>query len=207
MEGLAELATQGVAPHIAGADLSIKPTPYAPEQAKKLLAEAGYPEGFRITLHCPNDRYVNDASICQTVGTMLSRIGIQVAVDAQPSNVFFPRLLHRDYSFYLLAWGSNAGDASSFLRDVIETRDPAKGTGSWNGGVSMPDVDAMIDDATLIMDEAKRTQLMAAAMGTLIERQAYIPLHTQLVLAATRKPVTYQAQATELTLAYAAGRK
>ena len=206
MEGLAELATQGVAPHIDGADLALKPRPYDSEQAKKLLAEAGYPEGFRTTLNCPNDRYVNDAAICQTVGVLLSRIGITVAVDAQPSNVFFPRLLKRDYSFYLLAWGSNGGDASSFLHDVMETRDTATGTGSWNGGISMPDVDKAIDAATLVMDPAKRTQLMAAAMGTLIERQAYIPLHTQLVIAATRKPVTYVSQASEATLAYAAGR-
>ena len=204
MQGLAELATQGVAPHIDGADLTLKPRPYDPALGKQLLAQAGYPDGFRITLHCPNDRYVNDAAICQTVGTMLSRVGIQVAVDAQPSNVFFPRLLRREYSFYLLAWGSNGGDASSFLRDVMETRDAAKGTGSWNGGISMPDVDSMIDAATLTMDQAKRTELMAEAMGLLIERQAYIPLHTQLVLAATRKPVVYQAQASESTLAFAA---
>ena len=205
MEGLAETATQGVAPHVEGADLSLKPRPYNPADAKALLAEAGYPNGFRITLHCPNDRYVNDAAICQTVGVLLSRAGITATIDAQPSNVFFPRLLRREYSFYLLAWGSNAGDAISFLRDVIETRDPAKGTGSWNGGVAMPDIDATIDQAALTMDETARTALMARAMGLLIERQAYIPLHTQLVLAATRKPVTYQPQADEATLAYAAG--
>ena len=206
MEGLAEIATQGVASHIDGADLALKPIAYQPEAAKKLLADAGYPQGFRITLNCPNDRYVNDAAICQTVGILLARIGITVAVDAQPSNVFFPRLLHRDYSFYLLAWGSNGGDASSFLHDVMETRDVAKGTGSWNAGVSMPDVDTDIEAATRVMDPAKRTALMAAAMGTLIDRQAYIPLHTQLVIAATRKPVTYASQSGELTLAAAAGR-
>ena len=205
MEGLAEVATQGVPPHIVGADLALQPAPYQPEQAKALLTEAGYPDGFRITLHCPNDRYVNDAAICQTVGVLLSRIGITVAVDAQPSNVFFPRLLHRDFSFYLLAWGSNGGDASSFLRDVMETRDPAKGTGSWNGGVSMPAMDEAIDAATLTMDPDRRTAMMAGVMGTLMAHWAYVPLETQLVIAATRKPVTYAAQSSELTLAYAAG--
>ncbi len=206
MEGLAEPATQGVAAHIEGADLSLKPTPYRPDEAKKLLAEAGYPNGFRITLHCSNDRYVNDAAICQAAGTMLSRIGVQVSVDAQPSNVFFPRLLKRDYSFYMLGWGSNAGDAISFLRDVMETRDAVKGTGSWNMGLSMPDVDAMIDAASPNMDPKARTALMVSAMRALVVRQAYVPLHTQLVIAATRKPVTYVPQASESSLAFAVGR-
>ena len=206
MDGLAERATQGVAPHIEGADPAVKPAPYRPDEARALLAEAGYPNGFRVSLHCPNDRYVNDAAICQAVGSMLARAGVQVAVEVQPSSIYFPRLLKRDYAFYLLAWGSNAGDAISFLRDVMMTRDTVAGVGSWNGGMSMPDVDAMIAAATRTMDQAARVRLMEQAMGTLMARQAYIPLHTQLVLAATRKPVTYQAQAAEGTLAAAASR-
>ena len=204
MDGLAERATQGGSPHIDGADLSIKPRAYSPDDARRLLAEAGYPQGFRVSLHCPNDRYVNDAAICQAAGAMLSRAGLQVNVEVQPSSLYFPRLLRREYSFYLLAWGANAGDAISFLRDVMETRDTVAGVGSWNGGLSMPDVDRLIETATLTMDGATRTRLMAQAMGTLMERQAYVPLHTQLVLAATRKPVTYQAQSAEGTLAAAA---
>ncbi len=207
MEGLAVPATQGVPSHIAGYDPSAPATPYRPEEAKALLADAGYPAGFNVTLHCPNDRYVNDAATCQTVGIMLARIGVTVAIDAQPSNVYFPRLQHRDYSFYLLAWGSNGGDATSFLRDVMETRDTARGVGSWNMGLSMPDVDAAIDAATLTMDEAVRNKEMATVMGLLIQRQAYVPLDTLLAIAATRKPVTYQPQATEELILAAAGRQ
>ncbi len=206
MDGLAERATQGVAPHIEGADLSIQPTPYRPDEARRLLTEAGYPNGFKVSLHCPNDRYVNDAAICQAAGSMLSRAGLQVVVEVQPSSIYFPRLLRREYSFYLLAWGSNAGDAISFLRDVMKTRDTVAGTGSWNGGLSFPDVDALTDTATRTMDGTERARLMSQAMGLLMRRQAYIPLHTQLVLAATRKPVTYQPQAAEGTLATAVGR-
>ncbi len=207
MEGLAVPATQGVPSHIAGYDPAAPATPYRPEEAKKLLADAGFPAGFNVTLHCPNDRYVNDAATCQTVGILLSRIGVTVAVDAQPSNVYFPRLQHRDYSFYLLAWGSNGGDATSFLRDVMETRDTARGVGSWNMGLSMPDVDSAIDAATLTMDEAVRNKEMAAVMGLLIQRQAYVPLDTLLAIAATRKPVTYQPQATEELILAAVGRQ
>ncbi len=90
MEGLAEPTTQGVPSHIAGYDPSVPPTPYQPDAAKALLAEAGYPDGFNVTLHCPNDRYVNDAATCQTVGVLLSRIGVTVAIDAQPSSVYLP---------------------------------------------------------------------------------------------------------------------
>ena len=207
MDGLAVPATQGVPKHIAGYDGAVPATPYQPAQAKTLLADAGYPAGFNITLHCPNDRYVNDAASCQTVGILLSRIGITVAIDAEPSSVYFPRLQHRDYSFYLLAWGSNGGDATSFLRDVMETRDAARGVGSWNMGLSMPDVDGAIDAATLTMDEAARNKQMADIMGRLIERQAYVPLDTLLVIAAARKPVTYQPQATEELILAAVGRE
>ena len=200
-------ATQGVPSHIAGYDPAAPAAPYQPEAAKKLLADAGYPAGFNITLDCPNDRYVNDAATCQTVGILLSRIGVTVAIDAQPSSVYFPRLQHRDYSFYLLAWGSNGGDATSFLRDVMETRDQARGVGSWNMGQSMPDIDHAIDAATLTMDEAVRNKDMADIMGQLIARQAYIPLDTLLVIDAARKPVTYQPQATEEMILAAAGRE
>ncbi|HEY0202764.1 MAG TPA: ABC transporter substrate-binding protein, partial [Acetobacteraceae bacterium] len=169
--------------------------------------EAGYPDGFKVTLHCPNDRYVNDAATCQTAGVLLARIGVTVAIDAQPSSVYFPRLQRPEYSFYLLAWGSNGGDATSFLRDVMETRDLARGVGSWNMGLSMPDVDQAIDAATLTMDETVRNREMAAVMGLLIQRQAYIPLDTLLVIAAARKPVTYQPQATEEMILSAVGRQ
>ncbi len=206
MEGLAETTTQGVPVHIAGYDASLAPTPYQPEAAKQLLAQAGYPDGFKVTLHCPNDRYVNDAATCQTVGILLSRIGVTVAIDAQPSSVYFPRLQRLDYSFYLLAWGSNGGDATSFLRDVMETRDAKRGVGSWNMGQSMPDLDREIDAATLIMDAAARDKAMAAVMGELIQQQVYIPLDTLLVIAAARKPVTYVPQSNEELILAAAGR-
>ncbi len=207
MEGLAQPTTQGVPSHIAGYDAGLQPTPYQPDAAKKLLAEAGYPDGFKVTLHCPNDRYVNDAATCQTVGILLARIGVTAAIDAQPSSVYFPRLQRLEYSFYLLAWGSNGGDATSFLRDVMETRDAGRGVGSWNMGLSMPDVDGAIDAATLTMDEAARNKEMAAVMGLLIQRQAYIPLDTLLTIAAARKPVTFQPQATEEMILSAAGRE
>ena len=206
MEGLALKATQAM-PDSMGGSADVPPTPYDPKQAKALLAEAGYPEGFRATLNCPNDRYVNDAAICQAVGAMLARIGVQLQVEAMPTNVYMPRLTGLEFGLYLLAWGNNAGDAASLLRDVMETRDRAKGTGSWNMGVSMPDLDEMIDRSTTTMDLALRNREMAEAMRALIERQAYVPLHTQLVIVAARKGVAYQPNADEATRAIDARRQ
>ncbi len=206
MEGLAVKATQAM-PAGMGGYAPVPPARYAPDEARKLLAEAGYPEGFRAVLNCPNDRYVNDAAICQAIGTMLARIGIQLQVEAMPTNVYIPRLTGLDFGMYMLAWGNSAGDAASLLRDVMATRNAAKGTGSWNMGVSMPDVDAAIDRSTMIMDLPARSAMMADIMKTLIERQAYIPLHTQLVIGAARKGIVYAPQADEATRAIDAKRR
>ena len=206
MEGLALKATQAV-PEGMGGFADVPPTPYDPKQAKALLAEAGYPEGFRATLNCPNDRYVNDAAICQAIGAMLARIGVQIQVEAMPTNVYMPRLTGLEFGLYLLAWGNNAGDAASLLRDVMETRDRAKGTGSWNMGVSMPDLDEKIDRSTMTMDLDARKREMAEVMRALIERQAYVPLHTQLVIVATRKGVAYRPNADEASRAIDARRQ
>lgn len=205
MEGLAVKATQAM-PEGMGGYAPVPPARYAPDEARRLLADAGYPDGFRATLHCPNDRYVNDGAICQAIGTMLARIGIQLQVEAMPTNVYMPRLTGLEFGLYLLAWGNNAGDAASLLRDVMATRDKGKGTGSWNMGVSMPDVDAAIESSTMVMDLDARSRMMASVMGTLIERQAYVPLHTQLVIGAARKGIAYTPQADEATRAIDAKR-
>ncbi len=206
MEGLALKATQAM-PDGMGGFADVPPTPYDLKQAKVLLAEAGYPDGFRATLNCPNDRYVNDAAICQAIGAMLARVGVQLQVEAMPTNVYMPRLTGLEFGLYLLAWGNNAGDAASLLRDVMETRDRAKGTGSWNMGVSMPDLDEKIDRSTTTMDLQLRNREMAEVMRALIERQAYVPLHTQLVIVAARKGVAYQPNADEATRAIDARRQ
>ena len=81
-----------------------KRLPYDPDAAKKLLAEAGYPNGFELGMNCPNDRYVNDAEICQAVAGMLARIGVKVNLMAETKAIFFPKVLRRDTSFYMLGW-------------------------------------------------------------------------------------------------------
>lgn len=91
MEGLATVADQPAASHIEGYDPGLPPLAYDPESAKALLKEAGYPDGFQLTFHCPRDRWVNDAKLCRAVGQMLSRIGLRMQVETMPANVFFSR--------------------------------------------------------------------------------------------------------------------
>ena len=92
-----------------------KRLPYDPEAAKKLLADAGYPNGFEVGMNCPNDRYVNDGEICQAVAAMLARIGVKVNLVAETKATYFPKILRRDTSFYLLGWTPGTYDAHNAL--------------------------------------------------------------------------------------------
>ena len=82
-------------------------------KAKKLLAEAGYPNGFAMTIHGPNNRYINDAAIAQTIAQFYSRIGIDVKVDTMPSSVYFTRATKLEFSYMVLGWGTESGEQGS----------------------------------------------------------------------------------------------
>ena len=120
-----------------------KRLPYDPEGAKKLLAEAGYPNGFEVGMNCPNDRYVNDAEICQAVAAMLARIGVKVNLVAETKAIFFPKVLRRDTSFYMLGWTPASLDSHNALFAVMAT--PGEnGQGQFNlGAYSNPRLDEL----------------------------------------------------------------
>ena len=111
---------------------------------KRLLAEAGYPNGFRIQLHGPNDRYINDCRIVQAVGQMWTRIGVRTAVEAQPWTTFVGRAGRQEFSAFLIGWGSNP-EGSHPLRNIIATVSRDRGWGASNRGrYSNPAVDALL---------------------------------------------------------------
>jgi peptide/nickel transport system substrate-binding protein len=204
MEGFATPAGQLVPEGFFGYDPALPVPPYAPEQARALLAEAGWPDGFGMAVACPNDRYVNDATICQAVAQMWSRIGLAVKVEVYPSSVYFSRVKAGQSvePVAMLGWGSSStGDSSGALTTLLHSIDPARGFGSLNiGAYASADVDRRIEEATTTMDATKRLGLLRDAMRAAMEDGGAIPLHTQNTAVATRKTIVYVPRADEWTM-------
>jgi peptide/nickel transport system substrate-binding protein len=187
MEGAAVPSGQYLPPGVYSYDPEIKPPPYEPEQAKKLLAEAEYPKGLRIALHGPNDRYVNDAKIIQAIGQMWTRIGVQTEVDPLPWSSYVGQANKQAFSAFLFGWGTGTAEASDPLIAQNATFDPAKGWGASNRGrYSNPALDKLITEAVRTADDAARERLLQKAQEMAFDDVAIIPLHIQKNIWATR---------------------
>jgi peptide/nickel transport system substrate-binding protein len=208
MEGMAVKAGQLLPEGFFGVSTKLQPVAYDPAGAKKLLAEAGVPNGFRMTIHAPNDRYPNDAKIAEAVGQMLSRNGIDTQVVTMTSGVFFREASTGSpdkgpkFSFILVGWGSGTGEASSPLKSLLASYDREKGMGPSNRGrYSNPEVDKLINEALATVDDGKRQDLLARATEVAIEDVGIIPLHYQVNTWAMRKGFSYKPRTDEYTLA------
>ena len=170
--------------------------PYDPAAGKKLLAEAGYPDGFGVTLDCPNDRYINDEAICQAVTAMLARIGVKVTLNAQTRLKYFAEISNPDYhtSFYMLGWTPNTYDALNTLFNQAGTRNGTRGIFN-DGGYSNPKFDALLDQIAVETTPAKRQAEILEASQILKDEAAFMPLHQQVVVWAARKNVDLVEQA------------
>jgi peptide/nickel transport system substrate-binding protein len=200
MENMAVPASNVVSPQIFGHHAPSKPEAYDPEGAKKLLAEAGYPNGFAITVSAPNDRYINDDQVAQAVAQMLSRIGIKCAVEAMPFNVYLTKARDQQFSFAMLGWGSYAADLA--LRALLMTPNVDKGNGAWNWGrYSNPKMDKLVEQALDTVDDAKREEYAREAAALAANDVAIIPLYHQIVTWAMKKNITYKARTDERSLA------
>ena len=200
MEGLAQPASNLVAPGLFGYAEALKVEAYDPEGAKKLLAEAGYPNGFGLTLHGPNNRYINDEQVVQTVAQFLSKIGIKAKVATMPLSVYFGKAKAGEFSMALLGWGTLAADFG--VRTLLATPDPKTGWGSWNWGkYSNPKVDDLLAASLAAVDPARHEDLARQAMATALHDNAAIPLHHQMGTWAMRKGLTYPARVDEFTMA------
>jgi len=201
MEGLAVPAANLVSPGVFGHAADLKPDAYDPEGAKKLLAEAGFAKGFGLTVHAPNDRYVNDDRIAQAVAQMLARVGIQARVTTLPFSVYVSKARNREFGFAMLGWGSYSGDLA--LRSLVATFDAAKGYGTWNWGrYSDPRVDTLVERSLATVDAAAREPIAQEAMRAAMQPHAVIPLHHQIATWAMRKDLGYAARIDEYTLAH-----
>ncbi len=207
MEGVAIKAGQLLPEGFFGISKKLKPVDYDPEGAKKLLAEAGFPDGFRLTIHGPNDRYINDAKIAEAIAQFLTRVGIKTEVVTMPRSVYFKRASRGgpnktpEFSLVLLGWGAGTGEPSSPLKSLIHTYDKERGFGAANRGrYSNAAVDKMIEDALATVDDTKRAALLAKATEVAIGDGAIIPLHYQVSTWAAKKGISYKARTDEYTI-------
>jgi peptide/nickel transport system substrate-binding protein len=202
MEKKAVPAAQLLPDFFYGTSKKLKPLKYDPEGAKKLLAEAGYPNGFTLTVHGPNNRYINDDKIAQAIAQFYSRAGIEAKVETMPSSVYFTRATKGEFGYMLLGWGTESGEQGSSLRSLLATHDPAKGMGVTNRGrYSNPAFDKQVSDALVTMDDRKREGLIQLAAETAMNDTALIPIHYEVSTWATAKGLKYTPRTDQYTLA------
>jgi len=190
MRGAAAPTALMVAPGIRGfvAEMN-KRLPYDVPAAKKLLADAGYPNGFEVAMNCPNDRYVNDAEICQAVAANLARIGVKINLQTETKATYFPKILRRDTSFYLLGWTPSTYDSHNVLNAIMATVND-KGQGQFNlGSYSNARIDAITTQVQSETDQAKRNALIAEAFKIHQDEVGHIPLHQQALAWAMKQNV------------------
>lgn len=153
---------------------------YDVAKSKKLLAEAGYGDGFEVGMDCPNNRYVNDEAICQAVVAMLAKVGVKVNLLAQPKATYFKKVLGYDTSFYLLGWTPGSFDSYNVLFNLINCRNPDQGRAKFNlGNYCNKDIDALTDKVLVETDPAKRDGMIEKAYDQLAADFGYVPLHQQ----------------------------
>lgn len=200
MDGLAtpagQLLPEGMRGTVPGAGV----LPYDAARARTLLAEAGVASGFSFTLHATNNRYVNDARVAQALAQFFQRVGVTVAVDAMPSNVFFPRRGRKEFSVPMGGWAASAEETQLFLRAWITTTDRERGFGMSNyGEFSDAEIDRLARTAFATMDEADRERLMEQASRLVIERLPVIPIHFENAAWAFRRGIAFEGRMDQTT--------
>jgi peptide/nickel transport system substrate-binding protein len=191
MRGLSIPAGLMIAPGVHGyskeIDVVLK---YDPAAAKKLLAEAGYPDGFEFTLDCPNNRYVNDEKICQALVAMWAKAGLKAKLNSMPFATFIPKLLKMDTSVYLLGWGVATFDALYMLQSLVRTKTTGPDGNFNQGRISDLKLDNTIDAMKIATDPKARDALIREALIKTRDEHYYVPLHYQMRPWAMKKPVT-----------------
>ena len=201
MEGLAVPASNLVSPGIFGYNPAIKVEAYDPAGAKRLLADAGYPGGFMLTIHAPNNRYVNDSRIAETVAALLSRIGITTRVETQPWASYLPHARAGEYTMALVGWGSTLGDST--IKNHLGTVDEKKGYGAWNfGRYSNPEVDKLLERDFTLFDDKAREEAARAVAALALKDHPVIPMHHEIVSWAMKKGISYPGRVDQFTFAF-----
>ena len=189
MDGFAAPTGQLLPPGASGYTPDIGVDAYDLNLAKKLLAEAGYPQGFQMTLHGPNDRYVNDRQLVEAIAQMWTRAGVKTAVNTMPASMFFSEGARDVFSADLTGWASDTGEASSSLVQIVASVNPEKGRGAQPkpSHFARPEIDAVIEKSLATFDPGEREKLYVQATKMGVAEQAFIPLHHQVNLWAMKK--------------------
>ena len=190
MRGLSQPTGALVAPQVTGWTEGVhKRHPYDPEASKKLLAEAGYPNGFEVDFACPNNRYINDEEICQAVTAMWSRAGIKAKLRTLPLVTYFPMIQRFEASIYMLGWGVPTFDALYSLQSLTRSLGTG-GDGNYNlGRYSNPRMDYIVDRVKVETDLPVRNRLMTEALQLSNDTVSHIPLHNQIIPWAMKKNI------------------
>jgi peptide/nickel transport system substrate-binding protein len=181
MNGHAYPANQGNPKVVTGYVEDLENYKYDPEQAKKLLAEAGYPEGFSLTLDAPNNRYHNDFKVAEAIASQLAKVGINVKLNLMPKSLYFDYIRPGDKTtMCLTGWSSTEGDAGDWYVSMFYTRGLKPGHGASNRGFySNPEFDKLCDDADATADMAQRTKYLQDATRLLAKEMPFVPLYFQ----------------------------
>lgn len=190
MRGKSQNTGTLVAPPVPGYDKANDALPgYSADKAKALLAEAGYPNGFKLPLNCPNDRYINDEQICVAIAAMWSRIGVQTEVKTESRATYFPKQDRGELDAFMLGWATLPPmDGFSVLSALLTA--PKDGYGGSNPtGYPNPEIEKLTREAAVELDEPKRRALMVQALKIAKDTVAYVPLHLQPVAWAARQGI------------------
>lgn len=201
MDGAAEPTGQLVPKGFLGFNPSIPAPVYDPEGARKLLAEAGYPNGFRLTMQIPQNRYLNDVATGEAIAQMLTRVGIETKIEAYPIGILLTRATKLEWSLFMIGFGIVTGEPTSVMRFIMATHDAQKGLGMGNRGrYSNAKFDALLSQAERTLDEAKRSDLLkeAARIGV-AEDLGVVPLYHQVHIWAMRKGLQHVPRTDEYT--------
>ena len=192
MRGAVEPVAQLVTPEMRGySDGLGERLAYDPDAARALLADAGYADGFSFSLVCPNDRYINDAAVCQAVVGMLAQVGITAELTTMPVANYWPELREGRFDMYLLGWSPGTFDAEHPIRFLVATPNEELRVGSWNfGSYSNARIDALLPMVQSEVDEAARQAMLDEITALYQEEVAYVPLYSQPILWGVREGVS-----------------
>jgi peptide/nickel transport system substrate-binding protein len=205
MEGMASPANQFADRGVFGHAPDLPPLAFDPDRARRLLAEAGLPNGFRLVLTGTSDRLVNDEKVLQALAQMFSRIGIQTTVDALPSASFFPRAGRLEFGFFFNSWGLGSSGGLTTMRTLVASFDRERGFGAQNRGrYSNAEVDRRMWEAFQTLDDVRREALLREATAIAMRDYAVLPTHYMMNIWATRRDVAYEPRKDGFTLATSA---